>query len=75
MKKKTKEMVEDYSPDEMVDAKRMTIGKYSDKRGWPVPFGHDDNDDGYQVAFRDGFVTWITKDHYVSLFPNGELVT
>jgi hypothetical protein len=62
------EKIHEYTADKMVDAKSMTIGKYSKKRSWPVPFGMDKKEKGYQIAFSDGFVTWIDEAHFLNVY-------
>jgi len=63
------EKIHEYTADKMVDAKSMTIGKYSKKRSLLArAFGMDKKEKGYQIAFSDGFVTWIDEAHFLNVY-------
>lgn len=48
----------------IVDAEPMTRGDYNKKRGWKLPANEDPNDEGYIVAYPDGYVSWCPKKQF-----------
>ena len=48
----------------LVEAAPMTRGDYNIMRGWTIPADEDPNDEGYQVVYSSGYVSWCHKDEF-----------
>ena len=48
----------------LVEAAPMTWGDYNIMRGWAIPADEDPNDEGYQVVYSSGYVSWCPKDEF-----------
>lgn len=48
----------------LVEAAPMTLGDYNIMRGWTIPADEDPNDEGYQVVYSSGYVSWCPKDEF-----------
>ena len=48
----------------LVEAAPMTRGDYNIMRGWTIPADEDPNDEGYQVVYSSGYVSWCPKDEF-----------
>ena len=48
----------------LVEAAPMTRGDYNIMRGWTIPADEDPNDEGYQVVYSSGYVSWYPKDEF-----------
>ena len=48
----------------LVEAAPMTRDDYNSMRGWTIPADEDPNDEGYQVVYSSGYVSWCPKDEF-----------
>ena len=47
-----------------VEAEPMTRGDYNKKRGWTIPANENPADEGYKVAYPDGYISWCPEAQF-----------
>lgn len=58
-----------YIGTKIIHAKPMTRGEYNAYRGWPIPYGEDQNTEGYLVKYQpDGYESWGPKDVFEAAY-------
>lgn len=57
-----------------VKAQAMTRGEYCDSKGWELPDNENGEDEGMQVTYEDGYVSWSPIDVFNKAYrPISEL--
>ena len=58
-----------YIGTKILDAKPMSRGEYNAYRGWPIPYGEDQADEGYLVRYQlDGYESWSPKTVFETVY-------
>jgi len=62
----TREELAAKQPVQVAEVIISTLQEYSDRKQWPVPFGMDGREAGYELLFKDGDSTWVSAEQYKS---------
>jgi hypothetical protein len=66
--------MERYVGTKVIEARPMNRGTYNLLRGWQIPENENPNDEGYQVKYEDGYISWSPKETFEAAYrKSGEL--